>query len=111
MNGFVLVNKGTENVASCELIELIKTKPDVKETIIKFPIKSNLDLIFKEHVQYMSIDLIQGLANIFDSSKLKKNEKNRKKWKKLDVYLILLLEKESNEFNSHSLYIATRRIS
>ena len=76
MNGFVLVNKGTENVASCELIELIKTKPDVKETIIKFPIKSNLDLCSVCY-KSQSISKVVLLLSEFDVEKtLKKTLEN-----------------------------------
>ena len=44
MEAFVIVNKGTEDIAEKEIKELISSTPKSFETIVKFPIKNYFDL-------------------------------------------------------------------
>lgn len=44
MEAFVVVNKGTEDVAKKEIKELVNSDADISETIIRFPIKDYFEL-------------------------------------------------------------------
>jgi 23S rRNA G2445 N2-methylase RlmL len=44
MKGFVVTNKGVEEISKLEISELIDVFPEIDETVIKFPIKDYFDL-------------------------------------------------------------------
>ncbi|MEK6916136.1 MAG: THUMP domain-containing protein [Nanoarchaeota archaeon] len=43
-DAIVITNKGCEDVAAKEIAELIKSKPEISETVVKFPVKNYFEL-------------------------------------------------------------------